>query len=288
MTSSKPKLTIVIPAFNEHQAIGEVLSLLQSQCHDLIEEIILVDDGSTDGTSRIAVNMGAKVIRHSQNNGYGAALKTGIRSARTEYVLTMDSDGQHHPDDVRRLWESLDGQDMIIGSREELLHSPLWRMPGKWLLTIMANYLVRQRIPDLNSGLRVFKRETILRYVHLCPSGFSFSSTSTILLLNRGYNVAFVPIRIRKRKGASSVSLRTGLQTLVLILRLATLVDPLRIFIPASLIIGLGGFLWEIPYAVSGRGVSVGSMLAIVTGLLLFFLGLISDQISQLRLERFE
>jgi hypothetical protein len=161
-------------------------------------------------------------------------------------------------------------------------------MPGKWLLGVLANYLVRQRIPDLNSGLRILHRETVLRYLHLCPSGFSFSTTITLVMLHRGYNVEYVPITVQKRIGKSLISLNTGFQTLLLILRLAALIDPLRVFIPTSFVIGLIGMLWEIPYALTGRGVSVGSMMAIVTAVLLFALGLICDQISQLRLGLFE
>ena len=127
---------------------------------------------------------------------------------------------------------------MVIGNRTSLLHSPLWRMPGKWMLNIMANYLVKERIPDLNSGLRVIRREDALRYLHLCPSGFSFSTTITMVMLSRGYDVKYIPIKVEKRVGKSSISLKTGFETLLLILRLATLIDPLRIFVPMSLIIG--------------------------------------------------
>jgi hypothetical protein len=161
-------------------------------------------------------------------------------------------------------------------------------MPGKWLLWSMANYLTRRKIPDLNSGLRLIRREVALRYLHLCPSGFSFSTTITMALLSRGYSVAYVPIQVKKRVGKSTVSVATGLDTIILILRIAALFNPLRVFIPISLLIGLVGLAWGIPFALVGRGVSVGSMLAIVTATLIFGLGLLCDQISQLRLERFE
>jgi len=286
--AQQSRLTIIIPAFNEERAIGQVIADIQAVCGSSIHEIIIVDDGSTDDTAAIAAAAGCRVIRHSHNRGYGAALKTGIRAAQTDYVLTMDSDGQHHAEDVLNLWEKVGSRDMVVGQRTSLIHSPLWRMPGKWLLTLMANYLTGQTIPDLNSGFRLMRRETVLKYIHLCPEGFSFSTTITMALLYRGYDVAYVPIKVRKRIGASSVRLRTGLQTIILILRIATLFDPLRIFIPASVFIGLIGMLWGIPYALMGNGISVGTMLAIVTAILLFGLGLLCDQISQLRLERFE
>lgn len=282
------KVTILIPAFNESQAIGFVIEHIQAICSDVVQEVIVIDDGSSDDTAYIAKNAGSTVIRHKQNLGYGAALKTGIRQAKTEFVLTMDADGQHQAEDVLRLWELAEDCDMVVGQRISLIHSPLWRMPGKWLLWSMANYLTRRKIPDLNSGLRLIRRDVAQRYLHLCPSGFSFSTTITMALLSRGYSVTYVPIQVKKRVGKSTVSVATGLDTIILILRIAALFNPLRVFIPISLLIGLVGLVWGIPFALAGRGVSVGSLLAIVTAILIFGLGLLCDQISQLRLERFE
>ncbi|MEW5858699.1 MAG: glycosyltransferase family 2 protein [Cyanobacteriota bacterium] len=282
------KLTIIVPAFNESQVIDLVIEQIQAICSDVVQEVIVIDDGSSDDTAYIAKNAGATVIRHKQNLGYGAALKTGIRHATTEFVLTMDADGQHQAEDVLRLWKLAENCDMVVGQRISLLHSPLWRMPGKWLLWSMANYLTRRKIPDLNSGLRLIRREVALRYLHLCPSGFSFSTTITMALLSRGYSVAYVPIQVKKRVGKSTVSVATGLDTIILILRIAALFNPLRVFIPTSFLIGGIGLVWGIPYALAGRGISVGSMLAIVTAIVLFGLGMLCDQISQLRLERFE
>lgn len=282
------KVTILIPAFNESQGIGFVIEHIQAICSEVVQEIIVIDDGSSDDTAYIAKNAGATVIRHKQNLGYGAALKTGIRHTKTEFVLTMDADGQHQAEDVLQLRELAEDCDMVVGQRISLLHSPLWRMPGKWLLWSMANYLTRRKIPDLNSGLRLIRREVALRYLHLCPSGFSFSTTITMALLSRGYSVAYVPIQVKKRVGKSTVSVATGLDTIILILRIAALFNPLRVFIPTSLLIGGIGLVWGIPYALAGRGISVGSMLAIVTAILVFGLGMLCDQISQLRLERFE
>jgi len=281
-------ITIIIPAYNESEAIGEVLAQLQVSRPDGIQQIIVVDDGSTDQTAQIAENAGVRVICHTQNKGYGASLKTGIRSAETELVLIMDADGQHRVEDLPALLKLADISDMVVGQRISLIHSPLWRMPGKWILSAMANYITQQKIPDLNSGLRIVRREVALKYLHLCPAGYSFSTTLTVTLHSRGYDVFYVPIHVNKRVGKSVVSISTGLDTIVLILRMATLFQPLRIFIPLSLTIGAIGVFWGIPHALAGRGVSVGSMLAIVTGCLLFVLGLISDQISQMRLERFE
>jgi len=257
-----PTLTIIIPAFNEAQALKSVLASLRTPAFDFVQEIIVVDDGSSDGTAEVAQAVGVRVIRHYRNMGYGAALKTGIRASQTEFVLTMDADGQHLAEDVRRLWDAISDYDMVVGQRTGLQQSPLWRMPGKWLLWMMANYLTQHTIPDLNSGLRLLRREAALKYLHICPAGFSFSTTITMALISRGYKVGYVPITIQRRLGKSTVTLNTGLNTLILILRIASLFDPLRLFIPVSALVGVVGVLWGIPYAMLGRGVSIGAMLA--------------------------
>jgi glycosyltransferase involved in cell wall biosynthesis len=284
-------VTIVIPAHNEEGAIGDVIARLRAQDLPGVVEIIVVDDGSTDRTAEIAEAAGVRVMRHSGNRGYGAALKTGVRAATTEYILTMDADGQHRLEDVLSLCKALavdTPPDCVIGKRVQLLHSPLWRMPGKWMLTRMAEFLTQRRIPDLNSGLRAIRRDLLLRYIHLCPSGFSFSTTITVALLSRGYAVQFVPIQVERRIGKSTVSVRTGFQAILLLFRLIALFNPLRIFLPSSIIAVAFGVVWTIPYLLRGEGVTVASMLAILTGVLLFALGLICDQVAQLRLERYE
>jgi len=287
MENSKP-LTIIIPAFNEEQGITSVLNDLKKLPVDFIEEIIVVNDGSTDNTAGLAEEIGVTVLHHHKNQGYGASIKTGIRHAHSPFIITFDADGQHNPADIARLWEAVEKNDMVVGKRTSLMHSPAWRMPGKWVLGWLANYLSRQKIPDLNSGLRLIRRETALKYIHLCPSGFSFSTTITMTLLNRGYNINFVPIEVNKRTGKSTVSINSGFDTFILILRLAALFNPLRFFLPASMVIAAVGVIWGIPYALRGFGVSIGALLAIMTGIQLFFIGILCDQISQLRLERFE
>lgn len=282
-------LTIVIPAYNEEKSIGDVIRSIKVACSDIVSEIIVVDDGSTDQTARVAHDAGAHVLKHRQNCGYGSSLKSGIIASKTGYVMTMDADGQHDAKDVRRLWERAVDNDMVVGARQGFMHGVVWRMPGKWLLWGLAKYLVQKNIEDLNSGLRVFERNVVLKYMHICPPGFSFSTTITMVMFSRGYKVEYVPIKVAKRIGKSTVKLSTGFETLLLMLRIATLFNPLRLFLPASIFAIFVSLAWGIPklYLV-GEGVSVGSMLGIVTGLLMFSLGLISDQVSQLRLERFE
>ena len=284
-------ITIVIPAHNEEGAIGSVLSALRGVAHPALREVIVVDDGSSDRTGEIAEASGVRVIRQPSNRGYGAALKAGIRAASSGFVLTMDADGQHRIEDVLKLCDAVSGEetaDCVIGHRTRLVHSPLWRMPGKWLLTHLARVLTRQEIRDLNSGLRVMRRDVILRYMHLCPAGFSFSTTSTFALASRGYRIEFVPIQVERRVGKSSVSVATGFQTILLVLRLASLFNPLRVFLPLALLFITGGIVWTVPYLLQGEGVTVAAMLSVLTGVILFGLGLICDQVAQLRLERFE
>jgi glycosyltransferase involved in cell wall biosynthesis len=285
------RVSIVIPAHNEEGAIGDVLTRLFAELPRGVVEIIVVDDGSTDATAKLAERAGARVLRHAHNRGYGASLKTGIRAASGDYVLTMDADGQHRLEDVRTLCEAAAAEhaaDCFIGHRTALVHSPLWRMPGKWMLTRMARILTQRKIPDLNSGLRIVRREVLLKYIHLCPAGYSFSTTITMAMLSRGYAVEFLPIRVEPRVGKSLVNVRAGFQTIMLVLRLATLFNPLRVFLPLSLFCIVAGIGWGVPYALNGHGVTVAAMLLLLCGMLLFGLGLICDQVAQLRLERYE
>ncbi|MFC1976012.1 glycosyltransferase family 2 protein [Chloroflexota bacterium] len=289
---SIPSLSIIIPAFNEGENIDKTLTPLNelSRLHNW--QVIIVDDGSTDDTiqqiSKYTDGHYLRLVQHHYNRGYGAALKTGIRQAKAPYVATMDSDGQHDPNELFGLLSHIQENDMVVGQRAKLFHSQLWRMPGKWFLGWLANYLTRQSIPDLNSGMRIFRRDIILRYLHLCSDRFSFSTTSTLIFFNRGYQVTYIPISVFSRKGNSTVKVSTGLETIILILRIMTLFDPLRVFIPLSLILWIAGVLWAIPYAVQLRGISIGALLLILTGLLIFMLGLLSDQIADLRKEKFE
>ena len=190
-----------------------------------------------------------------------------------------------------RLCQKIRTEDwaLVIGARAKLIHSSLWRMPGKWVLGWLANFLSRTKIPDLNSGLRIFRKEIISRYLHLCADRFSFSTTSTLILLNRGYSLAYEPINVNTRQGKSTVSLMTGYETFLLILRVICLFDPLRVFIPASIfLVFCGLLLGAYPYFVLNRPLTTGSVLVMLAGILIFFFGLLADQISALRKEKYE
>lgn len=286
------ELTLVIPAYNEEAGIGRALEALLPVCEARGWQVIVVNDGSKDSTaekvSAFLHNPCLSLITHKLNRGYGAALKTGIRHATTEYVATMDSDGQHRIEDLLALAEHMHHYDLLVGKRGAVFHSPLWRMPGKWVLQRMSVYLMRRPIPDLNSGMRFFRREVLLRYLHLFPDGFSFSTTSTLVFMNRGYVVDFMPIQVNKRVGKSTVKLSTGFDTILLILRLATLLDPLRLFLPISFLFVTIGLLWTVPFLIMREGYSTGALLLLMNGVLIFIMALLSDQIAALRKERFE
>lgn len=275
-------LTIVIPAYNEANGIAAVLQKLvdaQTGAH-----IIVVNDGSGDNTGNSASQItGVEVITHAYNKGYGAALKTGIAHAKTPWVMTYDADGQHTPDLVKALQQEMtDRNDMVVGKRNGY-KGPWIRQPGKRLLTAVANYLVQKKIPDLNSGLRAFRRERFMEYAHLFPDGFSLSTTSTVCFFKEGLNVAYVPISIQPRTGKSTVRPRHAFTTLMLILRLIMLFSPLRIFIPTSfffgaITIGLLGYELVVHRNISDAGVALLGL-----SLSLFFFGLLADQIGALR-----
>lgn len=287
-THEDPSVSIILPAFNEARNLPAVLEPLIHQAQVRGWELILVDDGSTDGTEKLATPAAVRVIRHPLNRGYGAALKTGIRAASAPVVAIMDADGQHTLEALEVVLASAASVDLVVGARKGLGKSPFWRMPGKWVLTRLATFITRRKIPDLNSGLRVFRRDVMMRYLHLFPDGFSFSTTSTLVFMDRGYQVEFVPIEVQARRGKSTVTATTGFDTLLLILRLATLFEPLRLFVAMSLVFLLLGVGWSLPYAASGRGISLGAGLLILTSVQLLFAGLIADQVASLRKERLE
>jgi glycosyltransferase involved in cell wall biosynthesis len=287
MSETVNEVSVVIPAFNEAHAIGETIDELRAALErlSLDHEIIVVDDGSSDGTGEAASRAGCKVIRHRANRGYGASLKTGIKESCKAVVLFYDADGQFDPADLEALLKGLEGADMAAGVRGKDSHRPLRRRPGKWVLGVVADYLAHTRIPDLNCGYRAVRREAIAPYLHLLPDGFSASTTTTILFLKKGMSVEWVPVTIRKTKTKSSVRIfRDGFDTVLLVLRLITLFDPLRIYLSASALFAVTAVFWGGRYVLKGKGLSSGSLFLLVSAALIFFFGLLADQVSALRL----
>lgn len=283
------KFSVIIPAFNEAQGLLKVLNSLTELFPS--EEIIVVDDGSNDKTHEIACSFNkVKVIRHEKNYGYGASLKTGINHASTEKLVFFDADGQHGTEDIKKFVDYLNNYDLVSGERINDQGINMARLPGKMILRMVVNFLANTKLKDINCGFRAVKKSAIKKYLFLLPDGFSFSTTTILLFLKRRYRIKFVPIQIKKRMGKSSVKqLRDGFNTLLLIIRLITLFDPLRIFTSMGMFFALFGVFYGIYKMMTvGFGLPVGALLFLTIGLFSFLLGILCDQISSLRLERLE
>ncbi|HEY0876042.1 MAG TPA: glycosyltransferase family 2 protein [Vicinamibacterales bacterium] len=282
--ASASTVSVIVPAYNEEHAIADLVADLRAA--DPWHEIIVVDDGSKDATAERAAQAGATVIRHPYNKGNGAAVKTGIRNATGEYVLIVDGDGQHKPEDARRLVAKLGEYDLVIGARTSATQATHARRFGNSALNWLAGYLTDREIPDLTSGFRGARREHLREFLHLLPNGFSTPTTTTLAFIKAGYNVTFEPIEARQRTGQSKIRLaRDGTKFLMIILRIVTIFSPLRIFLPisaASFLIGVGYALWTIA---TQSHIANSSVLLIIFAVIVFLVGLISEQISALRFE---
>ncbi len=280
---SAPRVSVVIPAFNEEGALPTLLEEISKAPGDY--EILVVDDGSSDQTGEVLKSHGVRVIRHPYNIGYGAALKTGIRHARGEIVAIMDADGQHTFPDLERLVEGLEEFEMVVGARTKGSQSSPLRKPFKIMLGWVANYLSGTKIPDLNSGLRVFRRETVMQFLPILPNGFSFSTTQTLAYLTGGYPVRYVPIRTTSREGRpSNVQMMSdGFNSVLLIIRTIALFNPLRIFLPAALFLLLIGGIYLVEELIRIQKIPGGAVLTLLAGAGTFFFGILADQISLIR-----
>lgn len=278
-------LSIIIPAFNEAQGLPPTLIELTSAFSGA--EIIVVDDHSRDDTSQAASRFdGVRVLRHSFNRGQGAALKTGMRAATRNYVAWFDGDCEHRAVDLECIYRRLIGEDLVavIGQRRGA-SANLARTAGKWVIRLIGRGLKVKAGPDLNCGLRAFKREAILPYLNLIPDRFSASLVSTLIILERGYPVAFEPVTTRPRVGRSTVQLSDGIEAILQLIRAVLLFAPMRLFLPAGALGIVFGAIYSGTYAVIvGKGIPVAGLFIMLSGMLILFLGLIADQISQMRM----
>jgi glycosyltransferase involved in cell wall biosynthesis len=283
-------VSIVIPAYNEEAAIGATLDeVIQAVSRSQRRyEIVVVNDGSRDRTGEeVARRPGVRLVTHRKNRGYGASLKSGVLAARGKVVLFYDADNQFDSADIDRMVNEMGDHDAALGARTAGSHAPSSRRGGKKMLGWLANYLARTRIPDLNCGLRSIRRDLLLDYLHLLPNGFSASTTTTLVLLKEGHDVCFVPIHVKKRIGTSTVRpIKDGLDTALLVVRLTTLLDPFRVFGPVSGVFFLVGVGLGAHYISLGRGLSVASLFLLVSSIIIFFFGLLADQVASLRRER--
>jgi glycosyltransferase involved in cell wall biosynthesis len=277
-------VSIVIPAYNEAEVIASVVSELHAAAR--WHEIIVVDDGSGDGTTPRAESAGARVIRHPYNKGNGAAVKSGIRAATGEYVLIVDGDGQHRPDDAQRLVAKLGEYDLVIGARSTSTQATHARRFGNGALNQLASYLTGRDIPDLTSGFRAARREHLREFIHLLPNGFSTPTTTTLAFIKAGYNVTFEPVDANVRVGQSKIRLASdGAKFLVIILKIVTLFSPLRVFLPISLVSFLVGAAYALWTVATQSKIPNGAVLLIMFSVIVFLVGLVSEQIAALRFE---
>lgn len=282
---AEPRSTsVVIPAFNEEGGIGGVISSVLKTGPFL--EVIVVDDGSEDKTADIALASGARVIRHPYNKGNGAAVKTGIREARGDVVLLLDADGQHDPEAIPKVLTPVGGYDMVIGARSSR-DQTLVRALGNWIFRLIASWLTGREIPDLTSGFRAAKRDRMLEILHLLPNGFSYPTTSCLAFLKSGLSVGFISVGARPRIGKSKIRVvRDGFRFLLIIFKIVTLYQPLKVFVPisvASLVFGIGyGILNVLRFHKIPMGAGILIQLAVVV----FLIGLVSEQIASLQERR--
>ena len=281
--TSPEGVSVVVPAFNEEQGIAATLQELRPVLEGLGRpwELLVVDDGSTDATADIASREGATVVRVVKNRGYGAALKTGIARAQYDLLIITDADGTYPAGAIPALLEYAPDYDMVVGARTGAdVNVPTVRRPAKWVLRRLASYLAGQTIPDLNSGLRVVRRALVERYLHLLPSGFSFTTTITLAALCSDALVHYHPIDYRTRMGSSKIRAGHALDFLILILRTVVFFNPLKVFLPVGAVlflIGFAKFVWDLFVGNFSETVVMGFLGAV----LVWSVGLLSDQIAR-------
>jgi glycosyltransferase involved in cell wall biosynthesis len=276
--------SVVIPAYNEGAVIGDVVRGLRAtgQWH----QVIVVDDGSSDDTAGQARSAGATVVRHPYNKGNGAAVKSGIRAATGDDVLIMDGDGQHQPADALGILARLDEYDLVVGARSSGTQASGARWLGNAVLNGLAAYMTGRPIPDLTSGMRAARRRHLREFLHLLPNGFSTPTTTTLAFIKAGYSVTFEPIEAQSRVGRSKIRLlRDGMKFFLILLRVVTIFSPLRIFLPLSLAALFVGVAYGAWIVVADRKIPNGSVLLILFAVVVFLVGLVSEQIAALRME---
>ena len=284
--SAPGSLSIVMPAKNESAAIEKLVRDAKSAFPNA--EVLVVDDGSEDNTAELAEKAGATVVRHPVSLGNGAAVKHGARLAKGELIVFMDADGQHRVEDIQGLIDKIDeGFEMAVGARDSDGHASIGRLFANGFYNELASFMSGQRILDLTSGFRVVRAKLFRRFLYMLPNGFSYPTTITMAFLRSGLPICFVPIEVEDRKGKSHIRpIRDGIRFLVIIFKIATLYSPLKIFLPISATFFAAGFgYYAYTYFTSGRFTNM-SMLIISASVIIFLIGLISEQITSLAYSR--
>lgn len=283
MTSS---VSVILPAKNEAATVTTVVGSLRSVLPHA--EIIVVDDGSTDGTAAALANSGARVIRHVNSRGNGAAIKSGVRAATGDILVFMDADNQHDPTEIPRLLDKLDeGFDMVVGARSRGSQANAWRWIANSIYNRLATWITGHRIDDLTSGMRAARAERFRQFLYLLPNGFSYPTTSTMAFFRAGYGVAFTPITVGRRAGRGHINLlRDGGRFLLIIFRIGTLYSPLKIFFPVSSLFFASGLAYCAYTLVYWSRLTNFGALLLITSVLVFLIGLVSEQVTALLYSR--
>lgn len=279
------KVSIVIPAKDEEIGLAMLLPQLQQSYPDA--EIIVVNDGSTDNTETVCLEAGVKVVTHPYSKGNGAAVKTGARTATGDLIVFMDGDGQHKAEDVGRLVGKMDaGFDLVVGARSgRQSQASVARWSANTIYNAFASWMVNRQIDDLTSGFRCVNRRKFLSFLYLLPNGFSYPTTSTMAFFRAGYSVGFVPIEVAKTLSKSHISMvKDGVRFLLIIFKVGTLYSPLKVYFPAAAFTsGLGILNYVLTIYNSGMRFTNGSTLLILTGAIMFLIGLLSEQLTNLQ-----
>jgi len=283
-------LTLVIPAYNEADTLPHLLETLLAWCNQRNWKVIIVNDGSRDATRQILAAFNdsdvLEVVHHKVNKGYGGALKSGIRQVTTKYCATIDADGQHDLRDVEMMFEMIvrEEADLIVGNRRGNKASGWYRELGKSIIRRIAKMMMPLKIYDINSGLKMYDTYLVQKYIQLCPDSMAFSDVITLTFVFQRNLVLEVPVHINKRlAGTSTIGARTAFDTILEIINIVTLFNPLRIFLPLSISCILVSVIWEIPILLKGHGISIGALFGFMTGIIFFLLGLLAEQLGNIR-----
>jgi len=277
-------ISVVVPVFNEEKSVKKTLNSLEKTMKTTKKpfEIIAVDDGSTDNSAKIIRKIsGVKLIQHTRNKGYGASLKSGILASRSDWILIIDADGTYPISSIPSLIKHMNEYDMIVGARTgKNVKIQLIRRPAKKILSILANFLTKENIPDLNSGLRLFKKSLVMEFFNLFPPGFSFTTTITLCALTNNYKVKYVPINYKKRIGKSSIKPFDFISFMSLIVKIMLFFEPLKFFLTPGLLFILTGLVYGVYQIVSfPTGLGQFPIILILGGFQICFLGLIAELI---------